>query len=408
MSISGVASNLEIGLPDWLSTRVSFGLGAADDLASQLRSMRSRAGRAVVITGSIDSAKTWQRGLLDSLGEFDPLFFEQTESHPSLASIGAIRRQAVDADIGMVVALGGGSVIDTAKLVAHASPVDGLTDWPAGSADRPLIAVPTTAGSGAEVTSSAAVWDFDQKRKLSFSGATMAPDLAIVDPLLTATVPDEIYADSLLDALVQAVEGSWSTRATADSTAIGLRAVALLSAHAVAARRDRSDADLKAVALAGLCAGCSIERGGTGAAHAFSYPLTLQLGVPHGQACAATLAALIGFNASVGAFDCVDPRGPEHTRSTVAQVASAMGEAEASGAQRRFRVLVKALEKDALRGVGDLDEEQLIDQAMASPRIANAPRSIDRAAAREIFAESKRSWSDAANQKSRRVLLTQT
>ena len=196
-----------------------------------------------------------------------------------------------------IVALGGGSVMDAAKVLAAAS----------GDFDRvrrhletgkgeeqlgrtPIVAVPTTAGTGSEVTSWATVWDTGAMKKYSLARDTLYPEVALVDPLLTVGLPRAVTISTGLDALSHALESIWNVNANPVSGALAeVAAREVLDALPLLADDLGSEALRTRLARASLFAGLAFSNTRTALAHALSYHLTLHHGVPHGIACSFSL-----------------------------------------------------------------------------------------------------------------------
>jgi alcohol dehydrogenase class IV len=222
--------------------------------------------------------------------------------HATLAPAEADRWGAWCAEGGYdcVVAVGGGATIDAAKLIClSASNARSLDEMLGGefSPNRiPIIAAPTTAGSGSEATHFAVL--FRDGEKFSVADASLLPQWAIVDPTLTHRVPQRVAVAAGLDVLCQSVESLWSIHADEKSLEFAGEALRLAvpSLHrAVIGREAEAQAML---ALASHLAGQAINRGFTTVCHALSYVLTAKYGVPHGLAAAATLPAALLFNCS--------------------------------------------------------------------------------------------------------------
>lgn len=228
----------------------------------------------------------------------------------------------------LVVGLGGGSAMDVAKLV-RALPADRtralacLTDAPENLSTGvgTLVLVPTTSGTGSEVTRFATV--FDGYRKHSFDHPLAAATLSVVDPELTATCPREVVTSCAADALCHAVESLWARRSTPGSRADALRALRGLTALTAEQIRDNDRAVRERLARAALDAGAAINVTRTTAAHAFAYPLTRRHGVPHGVACLLNLRWVYAYNTRRLDAYCEDPRGTAHVRAQLDAVASA-------------------------------------------------------------------------------------
>jgi len=200
--------------------------------------------------------------------------------------------------IELVVALGGGSAIDSGKILALAqgetARVDANLDGRPAVDALPLIAVPTTAGTGSEVTRWATLWDRAAGRKHSVAGPALSPELALVDPLLMVSAPAGVTLAAGLDALSHALESLWNVNANPLSAAYGVAAARQVLASLPPLMADLTDVDLReAMAQASLFAGLAFGNTKTALAHSISYPITLQRGLPHGIACSFSLPRVL-------------------------------------------------------------------------------------------------------------------
>ena len=238
--------------------------------------------------GSIKADLTW----VDSVSPNPGLTQTQAE-------IDRLASQRFDA----VLAFGGGSAIDAAKALAAAlSPGLGCRDLatliaqPGLHLDRallPLHAVSTTSGTGAEVTPFATIWDHENRKKLSLASPRLFPITAVVDPELTHDLPPDATLSTSLDAMNQAFESVWNRNRSPVTTLMAARAIKL-SLEAIP-RLHATPADHSAraqIAEASLLAGLCISQTRTAICHSMSYPLTAHFDVPHGLACAFSMAAV--------------------------------------------------------------------------------------------------------------------
>jgi alcohol dehydrogenase len=201
----------------------------------------------------------------------------------------------------VIVALGGGSVIDTAKVLSASSGdfervrrylVDHEGEETLGSV--PIIAIPTTAGTGSEVTSWASVWDTDALRKYSLSHSDLYPEHALVDPELTVGIPRMLTVSTALDALSHSLESIWNVNANPVSTNFAVAAATEILEVLPALVTDLGSLALRTrMARAALLAGLAFSNTRTALAHSLSYPITLQYGMPHGLACSFSLPMLL-------------------------------------------------------------------------------------------------------------------
>jgi len=214
----------------------------------------------------------------------------------------ALRGRGIDC----VIAIGGGSVIDTAKALALSlasdsdRPLESVVrggapqDW---RASLKLIAAPSTAGTGSEVTPFATVWDGAGHRKHSLSGERLYPHTAVLDPDLTVTLPPDETLHTALDSLSHALESLWNKHRTSLSELHAFRALELAAAALPRVLRQPDDIKARAqMQQVSLLAGLAISQTRTALAHSVSYPLTSRYNVPHGLACSFTLPAILRAN----------------------------------------------------------------------------------------------------------------
>lgn len=200
-----------------------------------------------------------------------------------------------------IVALGGGSVIDTAKVLAAAggdfARVRRYIELGQGEdelAAVPMIAVPTTAGTGSDVTMWATVWDSEGGRKHSLARPTLYPEHSVIDPRLMLDLPRGLTVATGLDALSHALEGIWNRNANPVSTLYATAAARELLSTLPQVLARPADLDLRSrVARAALFAGLAFSNTKTAVAHSMSYPITLRHRVPHGIACSFTLPLIV-------------------------------------------------------------------------------------------------------------------
>ena len=253
--------------------------------------------------------------------------YSDVEPNPTLA---AVTRAA--ATIGRIrarrlIAMGGGSVIDTCKAIAAqlAAGPDWLVQHFQRGAKFPerfdlpdIIAIPTTAGTGSEVTMWATIWDDVAKLKYSLSHPALYPKIALVDPVLTASCGEELTVTAGLDALSHAMESVWNRSANTVSDTLAERAIRLIVRTLPKLINSPRDLVLRTDLNAGsLLAGLAFSNTRTALAHSISYPLTAELGVPHGLACSLTLSEILRLNGPqverlrpiLNALDCTDVDG---------------------------------------------------------------------------------------------------
>ena len=283
------------------ANRIVFGPGTLRETVTEFHAFGQR---AFVVSGScgirFDSLRDWlsqQRILTEN--------FAVTEE-PCTDLVSEAARNAREFEAEFVIAIGGGSVIDTGKAVAALlANREQLFDYlevigegkPLGEAPAPCIAIPTTAGTGAEVTKNAVIRCHEKQVKVSLRSSRMLPDLAIVDPELTYSMPREITASTGLDAFTQLLEAFVSQRANPLTDGICREGLKRTAASLKRAFRDGDDKSAREdMALASLFSGLALANAKLGAVHGLAGPLGGMFSVPHGMVCARLLPFVVRTN----------------------------------------------------------------------------------------------------------------
>ena len=207
----------------------------------------------------------------------------------------------------MVIGFGGGSAMDAAKAVAVGISSFGIEhgllelianpDLHKSTDVIPCITVPTTSGTGSEVTPFATVWDYKNHRKMSLAGPAVFAHQTFVDPDLTDGICLSVTVETGLDAINQAVESIWNKNASRISMGYAVQSLELgLNALPKLARGDGGGIERSRMAEASLLAGLAISQTRTALCHSISYPITAHFGVPHGLACAFTMLPVLELN----------------------------------------------------------------------------------------------------------------
>ena len=201
----------------------------------------------------------------------------------------------------VIVALGGGSVIDTAKVLASSdkgfAPVRRFLETGEGEehlASYPIIAVPTTAGTGSEVTLWATVWDMQAQKKYSLARRALYPEHAVIDPALTLGMPRDLTISTALDGLSHALESLWNRNSNPVSANHAVFAATEIITALPPLVGDLANVELRTrVARACLFAGLAFSNTKTALAHSVSYPITIKYNHPHGLACSFSLPMIL-------------------------------------------------------------------------------------------------------------------
>lgn len=281
----------------------------------------------------------------------------------------------------MVIGFGGGTAIDLAKLIglfaAHDDPARDLItgQCPIERSGPPMIAIPTTAGTGSEATQFAVA--YVDGVKYSVSHPLLLPEFAIVDPTLTHSMPPKVTAASGLDAFCQGIESVWSVGATEESIGLATEAIRLAAEHLWQAVNRPTPAARRGMCRAAHLSGQAINITRTTACHALSYAITTDYGVPHGMAVATTLAPMLAFNAAVSEGDCNDPRGAAQVRDRIALILESLQAESVDAACGKIRDLITAIGSPVdLAEIGVTDDaviEQLVSRVNVE-RLSNNPR----------------------------------
>lgn len=283
--------------------KIVFGNGVFDQLPNHIREMK--ASRPFVVldknlagTGLKDRVKD----LLNKEGFKMTLFDQQVEAEPRLEVVDEGARTALKGKCDIVVGIGGGSAMDVAKAVAilaahNNKAVDylGLNKIPGPG--LPKIMVPTTAGTGSEVTFTSVFVRQSLKKKEGMNSPYLYPELALLDPVLTLTLPPVATASTGVDALCHAIESFTSINASPMSEMFSLEAIQLISANLRTCVHDGAHLEARGKMLLGsLYAGLGLANAGVGAVHSLSYPLGGKYGVSHGLANTVMLPHVMAFN----------------------------------------------------------------------------------------------------------------
>lgn len=372
--------------------KIIFGQGAIAQLVDCIDEMGKKRPFVVMDRGLAASGVKEMIAELFSKYAGQYQLFDKVEGEPplELADEGAALASREKADV--IVGIGGGSAMDVAKavavLAAHGGKaVDylGLNKVPGPG--LPKIMVPTTAGTGSEVTFTSVFIRKDLKKKEGMNSPFLYPELALLDPMLTLTVPPEVTASTGIDALCHAIESYTSVISSPMSEMISLEAIGLIAANLRSCVHNGADRDAReAMLLGSLYAGLGLANAGVTAVHSLSYPLGGRFGIPHGLANTVLLPAVMRFNLP-GALE------------KFAIIADVIGETTDNMSTREAAYLAVEGVEELIYDCGILstletlgiqreDFDDLADVAMTVARpLANNPRRISREDALDIYGD---------------------
>jgi alcohol dehydrogenase class IV len=345
------------------ATRIIFGEGTAATLPDLIRTLGTR---PLVVTGT---SKERAAAILPAL----PAETFAVSGEPTVEQVQEGVRHVLDAACDVVISVGGGSAIDAGKAIAAIAPNGEPLEFlevvgqsrPITVPPLPFIAVPTTAGTGSEVTRNAVLGSPAHGVKASLRSPLMLPRIAVVDPELTYGLPPAITAYTGLDALTQLIEPYVSARANPLVDAICLEGIRRVAGALRRAYLDGADRDARRdMALASLFGGLALANAGLGLVHGFASPLGGQWKAPHGALCAAVLPH--GMAANVAALRTRTSQHPALERYTaIARLLTGRSDSSSDDGIEWVRALCAELKIPALRawGIGESDLPGLAEKA---------------------------------------------
>lgn len=361
------------------ATRIIFGEGTSATLPDLVRTFGTR---PMVVTGASTERAAWLVSALSA-----ELFAAPGEPTVELVRKGAQHVQRAGCDV--IISMGGGSAIDAGKAIATIAtnggePLEFLEVVGKGRAiavtPLPFIAVPTTAGTGSEVTRNAVLGSTEHGVKASLRSPLMLPRIALVDPELTYGLPPAVTASTGLDALTQLIEPYVSARANPMVDAIcvdGIRRVAGALRRVYHNGTDREAR--RDMALGSLFGGLALANAGLGVVHGFAAPLGGSWKAPHGALCAAVLPH--GMAANVAALRARAPQHPALERYTaIARLLTGRPDASAEDGIEWVRALCTELNVPALRawGVTEADLPGVVEKAAHASSMQANPLQLTR------------------------------
>jgi alcohol dehydrogenase class IV len=283
--------------------KIIFGENSIELIPNEMRSLKKENPLIVTDRGIAEA------GILDRLlSQFDNAriqykVFSEVEPDPEIAIMERGKKIFHKGKHDLIVALGGGSSIDTGKVISVLATNKGrVKDYTGIGAvfkkePIPMIAVPTTAGTGSEVTSIAVVTDKDNKVKLGMKGPQLLPTFAVLDPTLLKSLPPKMIAYTGIDAFSHALESFLSIRSNLITQQLSLAAVKLIYHSLIPFKENPRDVEPASKMLYGSClAGIAFTNGGLGAVHALAHSIGSHYHLPHGLACALFLPRVLREN----------------------------------------------------------------------------------------------------------------
>lgn len=279
-----------------------------------------------------------------------------------------------------IIGIGGGSSIDIAKSIK-------LFHYKETGREIPLVAIPTTAGSGSEATYFIVYYRGKEKQSEGSPELTL-PDYAIIDSRLTISLPKRMVASVGMDVLSQAIESYWSVNSTEESKKYSAESLKLAMKNLELNVNNPSEESRENMMKAANLAGKAINITKTTACHSVSYPITSYFDVPHGHAAALTLGEILIYNSECTNEDCNDKRGKDYVRKTMGEIVSMLGTENISDAYKKITNLMSSIGLETgLSNLGISKEgiEIIMKNGFTRERVKNNPRFLTRENLRKIL-----------------------
>tara|TARA_Y100000310_G_scaffold343664_2_gene452344 strand:+ start:73 stop:1173 length:1101 start_codon:yes stop_codon:yes gene_type:complete len=356
-----------------------FGYESINNLTRNLKKENSK--NIFLVTGKKSFETCGAKQTLDRLlKDYEVTRFNQFSPNPKLQDIQKGLEEFRKKDSDIIVAVGGGSTIDVAKAIK-------MFYFNETKKRVPLVAVPTTAGTGSEATHFLVYYIGKDKQSAGNSDLVL-PNYSICDPELTLSLPKYVAASTGMDALSQAIESYWNINSTLESQEFARQAIRLLIENLEEAVDFNKKQARENVMKAANLSGKAINLTKTTACHAVAYPMTSYFNIFHGHAAALTLGEILVYNNNVNKEDCLDKRGVGYVKENIGGLIGLIGTNNCDEARSRIQKLMNNLELETkLSGLG-LKKEDLdiiIEKGFNPQRVKNNPRRLDKKEIRKIL-----------------------
>ncbi len=369
-----------------LPTRIEYGIGSVAGLAQELREMNVTRPLIVTDPGIVKSGLLGKiTALLEQEG-FTYVVFDAVEPNPKDYNAENAAKAAAEGKTDGIIAVGGGSPIDAAKcasaLISYGGSVkDYMGKNKVPGPVQPFIVIPTTAGTGSEVTFSSVITDSEKSFKMSMRSVHIAPKVALLDPQLTVTLPPGITASTGIDALTHAIEAYSATVSEPVADACALYAIELIAGSIREAYFNGTDIKARSAMLMGsMLAGIAFSHSDVASVHCMAEALGGIYDAPHGVCNSIILPHVMEYSL-------------DHAAARYARVARAMGSMErderkaAEEAVGMVKQMVADLKLPSLKqiGVKEADFEKLAEMSEANLSTGSNPRPMGKAEYLEVF-----------------------
>ncbi len=348
--------------------------------------------RIFFVTGRQSFERSGAKSAIEPIiTRFESFFFQNFSINPKLEDIENGIKLFSSKKYDVIIAIGGGSVIDIAKLINFFTPQKVLIEEYLKSyhgeilKPTPMIAIPTTAGSGSESTHFAVL--YMNNVKFSVAHPYIKPQIVILDPVLTYSMNRKQTAITILDAFSQAVESFWSINSTDESRKYSKEAIGLIVENIDALVDNPNPIVRKKMLYAANLAGKAINIAKTTASHALSYILTSKYKIPHGHAVALTLGEVLLYNSKISKIDTNDPRGVDYVRGIINELIHLLNASNPEEAKDKIIQMMQNLGLETKLsdfGFSSVSIDEIVD-SVNMQRLKNNPRFLNRAALHQIL-----------------------
>ena len=352
----------------FMPVHIHFGIDSIQKVSKVISCFNPE--KILLVTGKISARKYGNlKRLTDTLYRQEFFIFDEIDINPTLDVMEKGVEFSKNNRIELVIGLGGGSVLDAGKCIAMMTKQEFsiktyLEEKMHLDQGIPFIAIPTTSGTGSDVTPWASIWDHQVKRKISIEDSFLFPAVSIIDPTLTLSKPGSLTAVTGLDALCHAVEAYWSKRSNPVSDSFAEQAIQLIVKDLVNAVKSPDVLEYRVnMAKGSLYAGIAFSQTKTTACHAISYPLTAHFKIPHGLACAMTLPSMFEFNAPV-------------IGKKARKLSEWFDAGSVKATPQKIRDIMKSLNVQTRLNKGNIDIDSVFNVDSLTDRIMNNPKEI--------------------------------
>ncbi|MEN5387964.1 phosphonoacetaldehyde reductase [Aliarcobacter skirrowii] len=291
-----------------MPTKIVFGVNELENISKYINGRKTLliTSQGFVKRGLVDRLKSLSDNIID--------VFTDVKSHPEFKDLELAYEAIHKNEFELILAIGGGSVLDASKYFSvydDSKKASFVTDIIKGKLAKkkyqtiPIMAVPTTAGTGSEITPWATIWDMEEKKKYSLHLPELFSQIALYDPSLTISVPKDITIQTGLDTLSHALESIWNKNANPITINYAIKSAKIIMKYLPLLVNDLQNLEYRTEILkACMYAGLAFSNTQTAIAHAMSYYITVNKGIPHGIACSFTLPMII--DSAIGKYDFID------------------------------------------------------------------------------------------------------